>query len=133
MFVINSLSIGSGQYLSGKAAVENNPSVDERETGVLIARRMTFPTSGLNDISEMARTTAHEIGHLLFNSIFDDHDNRSWNLIRSGELGSTNGADLETISKHHKQPIAIQGTQTGAMDGKTQKELRTTANDLAGQ
>ncbi|MCC6425102.1 MAG: hypothetical protein IT447_16635 [Phycisphaerales bacterium] len=40
---------------------------------------------------------------------------------------------LETISKHHKQPIAIQGTQTGAMDGKTQKELRTTANDLAGQ
>ena len=43
----------------------------------------------------MARTMAHEIGHLLFNSVFDDHDNRPWNLMRYGDLGSSNNADLE--------------------------------------
>jgi hypothetical protein len=94
VFVVNSITIGPNTYIAGKSAVENNASVDERETGVLIARRKTSPTSSMEDISVMARTMAHEIGHLLFNSVFDDHDSRPWNVMRDGNLGSSNNADL---------------------------------------
>jgi uncharacterized delta-60 repeat protein len=94
VFVVNSILQGGSQYISGKAAHENSPGVGARETGVLITRRKTSPTSAFEDVSMMARTMAHEIGHLLFNSVFDDHDQRAWNLMRAGALGSSDNADL---------------------------------------
>jgi hypothetical protein len=48
----------------------------------------------LVEISTLARTIAHEIGHLLNNSILDDHETDPWHLMRDGALGSTNNADL---------------------------------------
>jgi hypothetical protein len=59
---------------------------------------MTLFPSSLADISEMARTIAHEIGHLLFNSWFDDHDSRPWNLMRGGSVASSNNVDLTLTS-----------------------------------
>jgi hypothetical protein len=51
------------------------------------------PTSNLEDISIMARSLAHEIGHLILNTA-DHEDEKSWNLMRDAQLGSTNNADL---------------------------------------
>lgn len=98
IFIVNSIGIGGGQFLSGAAAYENQvqvlppASVGDQETGALISRRKTSPTSALEEISAMARSMAHEIGHLIINS--SSHDAKSWNLMRDGNAGSTNNADL---------------------------------------
>jgi len=93
IFMVNSIAVGGGNYLSGAAAYENQFGVSDQETGVVMARRKTSPTSAMENVSVLARTMTHEIGHLIFNNA--DHENsKPWNLMRGGEAGSTNNADL---------------------------------------
>ncbi len=91
VFIVNSINSTDG-FLSGAAAYENRLWVGDRETGVVVSRRKMGPTSTLEDISEIARTIAHEVGHLIFNNA--DHDPRLWNLMRAGGAGSSNNSDL---------------------------------------
>ena len=91
VFFVNSIN-STGGFLKGATAYENLGTVGNRETGTIVARRDDGPTSAPVDLSTLARTMAHEIGHLIFNSA--DHDPRSWNLMRSGDLASYVNADL---------------------------------------
>jgi hypothetical protein len=96
VFVVNSIGIGGNNYLAGKTAI--NLHVGWGRTGIVIARRKTSPTSELEDVSELARTMAHEIFHLLNNSATNDHDPRAWNLVRGGDNpGGSINADLTTV------------------------------------
>jgi hypothetical protein len=96
IFVVNSMNTPDGP-LNGSTAYENRFGVGNHETGSVIALQKLG--SGLPDISAMARTLAHEVGHLIFNS--GSHDPKLWNVMRDGSAQSADNdnADLRLIDR----------------------------------
>jgi hypothetical protein len=97
VFIVNSVFAeqrGREKIYASSTACRYMAFVDPRETGVVLARRKSSPTSPLEEISALARTMAHEIGHLIFNSGSHQKRPKTWNLMRKGDANSSFNADL---------------------------------------
>ncbi len=63
-------------------------TVLHHDYGCLVAADLVGPVGGHDDISDIARCTAHELGHYLLNTT--DHDGSLWNLMRDNNASSYN-------------------------------------------